>query len=86
MPSAGRASAQAPSLHVARRRDGDAFLAVLLQLVAQRADRDAEDVGGVGAVAEAVLQRVEDQVALDIGDGAADRPRGAGGRRPAAAA
>ena len=53
-------------------RHGHAFLPVLLQLVAQGADRDAEDVGGVGAVAEAMLQGLEDQVALDIGDGAAD--------------
>src|SRR3712207_6939224 len=43
-----------------------------LQLVPQGADRDAEDIGGVGAVAEAVLQRVEDQLLLDVGDGPAD--------------
>lgn len=37
------------------RRDGNAFIAVLLELVAQRPDGDAEDIGRMGAVAEAVL-------------------------------
>src|SRR6185295_6784504 len=51
--------------------DADAFVAVLLEFVAQGADRDAEDVGGVGAVAEAVIEGLQDQIALDVGDGAA---------------
>ncbi len=37
------------------RRDGNAFIAVLLELVAQGADGDTEDIGRMGAVAEAVL-------------------------------
>jgi hypothetical protein len=53
--------------------DRHAFVGILLQLVAQRADRDAEDVGGMRAVAEAVVERVEDQSLLDLGDGAADQ-------------
>ena len=67
----------------ARGRHEHAFVGVLVELVAQRADRDAEDVGGVGAVAEHVVEGIEDQVALDVGDGAADEAagRGAGGLR-----
>ena len=37
------------------RRDGNALIAILLELVAQRPDGDAEDIRRVGAVAEAVL-------------------------------
>jgi hypothetical protein len=53
----------------------------LLELVAQRADRDAEDVVGVGAVAEAMMQGAEDEVALNIGDGAPDHAGLADARR-----
>src|SRR5205814_5386903 len=67
------ASRRRDALELVRRRDGDAFLAVELQLVAQCADRDAENGRGMGAVAEAMLQRLDDEVALDIGDGAADQ-------------
>src|SRR5882757_6565266 len=73
----GSSPSQRDALELVWRRHRDAFLAVLLQLVAQRADRDAEDGRGVGAVAEAVLQRVDDEVALDLGDGAADLARAA---------
>src|SRR5690606_2404277 len=58
----------------------DAFLVVLLQLVAERADRAAEDVGGMGPVAQAMLQSVDDQVALHRGNGAADQRAGDAGR------
>ena len=51
----------------------NAVARVFVELVAQRADRDAEDVGGVRAVAEAVLQRLQDQIALDVRDRAADQ-------------
>jgi hypothetical protein len=47
-------------------------LAVLAQLVAQRADGDAENVGRVRAVAEAMAERVEYEIAFDVGDSAAD--------------
>src|SRR6202023_3705050 len=59
-------------LAAVRRRDGDAGRRIFVELVAQGADRDAEDVGGMRAVAEAVLERLEDEVALDVGDRAAD--------------
>ena len=70
----------------ARRGGGTAMPSSLycLQLVAQGADRDAEDVGGVGAVAEAMVQRLDDQVALHLGHRAADQAARA--RRTAAAA
>ena len=57
----------------AGRGDRDAAVGIFVQLVAQRADRDAEDVGSVGPIAEAMLERLQDQVAFDIGDGAADQ-------------
>src|SRR5215510_7625240 len=60
----------------ARRGNCQSVGSVFVELVAQRADRDAEDVGRMGAVAEAVLERLEDEVALDIGDGAADESTG----------
>src|SRR5579871_3414288 len=60
----------------ARRRDRHAAVGIFVQLVAQRADGDAEDVGGVRPVAEAMLQRLKDQVALHIRNRAPDqRPR-----------
>ena len=42
------------------------------ELVAQRPDRDAEHVGGVGAVAQATPHRLQDEVTLDLGNGVAD--------------
>src|SRR6516162_7029837 len=60
----------------ARRRNRYAAIGIFIQLVAQRADGDAEDVGGVRPVAEAMLQGLEDQVALHVGARASDqRPR-----------
>ncbi len=53
--------------------NGDAFVRILLELVAQCTDGDAEDVGGVRPVAEAMAQRVDDEIALDIGDGPRDK-------------
>src|SRR3984893_4907739 len=66
----GEDSRHAAYLAAARRRDRHAVGGIFVELVAQGADRDAQDVGRVGAVAEAVLERFEDQVALDVGDGA----------------
>ncbi len=66
-------SARQPRLPAAGRRNRHALVRIFVELVAQRPDRDAEDVGGVGAVAEAVLERLDDEVALDIGDGASDQ-------------
>src|SRR3954454_17128025 len=61
----------------AGRRDRRAVSRVFVELVAQRPDRDAEDIGGMGAVAEAVLERLQNQVALDVGDSAAGQMAGA---------
>ena len=57
------------------RRDGRAVGGILVELVAQRTDRDAKNIGGMGAVAETMLQRLQDQVALDFGHGAPDQMR-----------
>src|SRR5260221_5567813 len=74
----GSSPSQRDALELVWRRHHDAFLAGLLQLVAQRADRDAEDGRGVGAGGEAVRQRVDDEVALDVGDPAGDEADPAG--------
>src|SRR5258708_11550755 len=66
-------------------RDRQSAVGIFVQLVAQPADRDAEDVGGVGAIAEAMFQRLPGEVALGVGVGAPDhRPRNllGGTRRP----
>src|SRR4051794_18922496 len=77
MTTAGLARRDKPLLVTrARRRDRYAAVGIFVQLVAQRADRDAENVGGMGAVAQAMFQRLQDQIALDIGDGAADQRAG----------
>src|SRR5215813_11831599 len=68
-------------LAAVRRGNRDAGGGIFVELVAQRADRDAEDVGRVGAVAETVLERLQDQLALNVGDGAADQRAGDGLRR-----
>ena len=53
-------------------RHGNAGFHVFVQLVAQGADRDAQDPRRMGPVAEAEGEGVEDQVTLHIGDGPAD--------------
>ena len=63
-----RPAAAAPAMPLRR---------VVAQLVAQRADGNAEDGGGVGAVAQRVRQRLQDQVALDIVHAPPDQPRDA---------
>src|SRR3984893_3616680 len=72
----GEDSRHAAYLAAARRWYRHAVGGIFVELVAQGADRDAEDVGRVGAVAEAVLERLQDEVAFHVGDRAADqRPR-----------
>jgi len=71
-----RSGRAAQRLAAAGRRDRRAVGGILVELVAQAADRDAEDVRGVGAVTEAVLKRLEDEVTLDFGDGASDQIAG----------
>src|SRR4051812_24815310 len=58
-----------------RSRGGDrqSTVGIFIELVAQRADRYAENVGGVGTVAQAVLEGFQDQIAFDVGDCAADQ-------------
>ena len=49
-----------------RRRNAQALVGILLQLVAQRADRNAENVRGVRPVAQAMRQRLEDEILFDV--------------------
>src|SRR5687767_14113285 len=58
---------------LARLRHANARLRIIPQLVAQGADGDAENIGRVGAVAQAMIERVEDEVALYIRDRTADQ-------------
>src|ERR1700710_1278306 len=46
------------------RGDRQSAVGIFVQLVAQRADRDAEDVRRMGAIAEAMLQRFQDEIAF----------------------
>jgi hypothetical protein len=74
----GRLPAVAPSRCrvplFARTGHGQTLIRVLIELVPERPDRDAENVGRVRAVPQRVMaERVEDQVALDVGD-ACGRP------------
>src|SRR5215212_2660290 len=83
--SRSRTSAAASGAHhpdLAGLRHGGAGRGVFAELVAQRADRDAEDLRGMRAVAEAVVERIEDEVLLDLGDGASDERTGDGLRGP----
>src|SRR6185436_7107910 len=58
------------------RRHWHAVGGIFVEFVAQGADRNAEDIGGVGAVAQAVFERFQDEIALDVSDSAAHkRPR-----------
>ena len=43
----------------ARGRDRQSAIGIFVELVAQRADRDAQDVRGMGAVAETVFQGLD---------------------------
>src|SRR5579863_4920118 len=66
-------SREALAAAVPRRRYRQAIGGVFVELVAQRTDGDAEHVGGVGPIAEAVFERLQNEIALDLGDGAADQ-------------
>lgn len=52
-----------------RHRSVDALDGVVLQLVAQRADRGAENICRIGPVSEAMAERFEDDIALHVGNG-----------------
>src|SRR5262249_28181470 len=58
------------------RRHPDAIGRINGELVAERAERDAQNIGGAGAVAEAVLERLQGESAFDIGDGTTDHTIG----------
>ena len=58
------------------RRNWRTVGSIFIELVAQRTDRDAENVCGMGTVAKAVLERLKDQVALDFGHCAANQIAG----------
>ena len=59
-------------LTLARHRHRHAFTVVLLQFVAQRAN-NAKNVRGVRAVPQAMLQRIDNEVAFDFRNGSPDK-------------
>jgi hypothetical protein len=65
----------------AGRRNRNAFGHILVELVAQRADRDAENASGVRPVAKTLPHCRQDQLALDISDGVPDQGTYLGIRR-----
>src|SRR5215470_14070994 len=77
LPGAGdRSAGDAAHLATARRWDGDTVGGVFIELVTQGPDRNAEDVGRMRAVAETMLEGLEDEVALHIRNGASDQRAG----------
>src|SRR5437899_8332219 len=60
----------------ARRRDRQSAVGIFVQLVAQRADRNAQDVRSMGAIAEAMLQRLQNEIAFDVGHRTSDQRAG----------
>src|SRR5438093_5096 len=54
---------------------------VFVEAVDQGAARDAEELGGARLVAGAFVERLEDPLLLELGDGRADLARHVGGRR-----
>src|SRR5262249_25479575 len=59
-----------------RRRNWRTAGRVFVELVAQRADRNSENISGVRAIPQTVLERLEDEVSLDFGHHAADQITG----------
>ena len=45
---------------------GFATCHIFIEFVTKRSDRDAENLGGVGPVAKAVIKRIHDQLLLDL--------------------
>src|SRR5260370_18999962 len=56
--------------------DRQSAVGIFVQLVAERAERDAEDIGGVGPIAEAMLERFKDEIALYVGYRTSDQGAG----------
>ena len=54
-------------------RDLRAFILILVELVAQRADGDPEDIGRMSPVTKTMLQRVDNHVSFNIGNRASDQ-------------
>jgi hypothetical protein len=65
-------SGELPLGRAMRRGDGDSSRGIFVELIAQRADGNAKDVCSMGAIAEALFERLQDQVPFDVGDGATD--------------
>src|SRR6185312_16771090 len=63
-------------LSAMRRRNWGPIGGIFVELVAQRTDRDAENIGCVRAIAEAVLERLQDQIPFDFGHGSPDQIAG----------
>src|SRR5207302_1042295 len=76
-PASTRPRARASFVPLARARD-----AVLVESIDQRAARDAELLGGARLVAGALVERLDDALLLELGDGRTHLARhvGAGDR------
>src|SRR6185437_3466522 len=65
----------------AGRRNAHAGLGVFSELVPQGTDGNAEDIRRVRAVAEAMVERIQDEIAFDVRHRASDQGAGGGGGR-----
>ena len=60
---------------VARGRYSKSFVGILAQFVAQGPNGNAKNVGRVGSVPKAMLERINNQITFDIGDRAPNKGR-----------
>ena len=60
---------------VTRGRYSKSFVAILAQLVAQGPNGNAKNVGRVGSVPKAMLERINNQITFDIGHRAPNQGR-----------
>jgi hypothetical protein len=56
-----------------RLRNIHAFVTILGDFIAEGADRNSQNIGGVGAVAKAMVEGIQNHLAFDISDGASNQ-------------
>src|SRR5690606_34881362 len=59
--------------HFTRCGNGNALFAIFLELVAQGADRDAENIRRMGAVSEAVVESLQNEILFHFSDCLSDK-------------
>ena len=75
IPAQYRGSGAGMRRALSRRWHAVTLLMVLPELVAQRPDRDSEYRGRMSAIAQAVIERIDDEISFDVGNAATDELR-----------